>query len=134
MNSSPEIEKQARNALSLLLNGSTSSWDDFRFIIYIHSLKLTAKVPEKMGETGIMIYDFPFLWLFSGEFAVSFRVSITVKRLSFREATVDTPQTTTTLGVIIGHHPQNTAHKKGVEMGPSKISIPSFALFDPPPK
>lgn len=65
-----KYKKQAPNALSLLLNGSTSSWMIsgslfiivmlYNYLYYTH-LKLTAKVPEKMGETGIItIFSFPF--------------------------------------------------------------------------
>ena len=82
--------------------------------LYHTRLKLTAKTPWKNGWhwNNDIRFSCPLagVGLISVEFAVSFRVV-----LSFREATVDTPQTTRTFGVImgfIGHHPQNTAHKK----------------------
>ena len=148
VNSSPEIKRK-----HLLLNGSTSSSmiSGSLFIIFmlsiLHSPKTNSESPWKNGWNwnNYILFSFPLagVGLISGEFAVSFRVSITVKCLSCPH-----PRSFLPRGHITHHNrPQHWGHygiyrtpppkhrpQKRGEMGPSKISIYRFAVFDPPPK
>lgn len=152
VNSSPEIKKKhAPNALSLLLNGSTSSWDHFRFIIYnsyvillfiLHSPKTNSESPWKNGwnwNNYDLFLSFCGLGLISGEFAVSFRVSITVKCLFVltpffpSETPHHTPQTTRTLGSLQDTTPKTRPTKKGGN-GTLKISHRFICIVWSPPK